>query len=71
MPQPKMRDITYMVLDNLKDSLMSMKPSMTERNAMNIISSYMLECGSSQLLNIYNNYYCEDNHEAVAEALMA
>jgi hypothetical protein len=71
MPQPEMRDITYMSLENLKISLMSTKTSLTERNAMAIISNYLLVNGSNNLLSVYNDYYCKDNHEAVAEALMA
>jgi hypothetical protein len=49
---------------------MSTKTSLTERNAMTLISEYLLVSGSNNLLSIYNDYYCKDNHEAVAEALM-
>ncbi len=71
MPQPKARDVSYMVLDNLKNSLMSEKTTLTERNAMTLIADFLLTSGSSELLEIHNRYYCEDNHSAVAEALMA
>jgi len=71
MPQPKARDVSYMVLENLKISLMSEKPTLTERNAMTLIADFLLMSGSSELLKIYNEHYCEDNHNAVAEALMA
>ena len=71
MPQPEMRDITYMSLENLKISLMSTKIRLTKTNSMAIISNYLLVNGSNNLLSVYNDYYCKDNHEAVAEALMA
>jgi len=50
---------------------MSEKTTLTERNAMTLIADFLLTSASSELLEIHNRYYCEDNHSAVAEALMA
>jgi len=71
MPHPRVRDVSYSVMDDLKDCLMSMRTTISERNAMTLIAEFLLSKGSQEMLHIYNNLYCNDDYEGVVKAIMA
>lgn len=71
MPHPIVRDVSYSVMDDLKDCLMLMRTTISERNAMTLIAEFLLSKGSQEMLYIYNNLYCNDDYEGVVKALMA
>lgn len=70
MPQPKVNDVTYSVMDDLKDCLIQSRATISERNAMTLVAEYLLEHGSNQMLSIYNNLYCNDDYDGVVDALL-
>lgn len=70
MTHPKRRDVSYMLLDDLKECLMSMRTTLSERGAMTLIADKLLQDGSGEILSIYNNIYCNGDYEGVVNAFM-
>jgi len=70
MTHPKRRDVSYMLLDDLKDCLMSTRATISERGAMTLIADKLLQQGSEEILYIYNNIYCNGDYEGVVNAFM-
>ncbi len=64
------RQVTYGLLDELKECLMSLRHTISDTSAMTLIADYLLVKGSEEVLALYNNYYCNGDYEKVVEELL-
>jgi hypothetical protein len=70
MTHPKRRGMSYVLLDELKDCIMSMRTTLSERAVMTLIADKLLQEGQDEILSIYNNIYCNGDYEGVVNAFV-